>query len=78
MKRKKEDEDSVMIFPSIHRFNGKTKEFMAHVNSESSLKAYGRLLKELGCKPSELSEKLRARVWKGKNPRDIMDEAEQD
>ncbi len=71
----KKDEDSVVIFPTLHQFNGKTKEFMKAVNSPSSIKAYSKLLAELKCKPSELPEKLRLRVWKGKSPREILEEA---
>jgi len=65
-----------LIFPTIHEFNGKTKEFMKLVNAPSSKKAYETLLKELKCPPSEVGSKLRDRVWKGKTPRDILGELE--
>ncbi len=74
---KNEDEDTI-IFPTIHKFNGNTKQFMKIVNSESNAKAYEKMVKELGCKPQELAEKLRHRAWKGKSPSDILAEAAKD
>ena len=78
MSGREEEDDSTFVFPSVHKFNGKTKEFMARMNSESTIKAYEKLLKKLDCKPSEFSSKLRDRVWKGKSPHDILAEAEKD
>ena len=63
-----------LIFPTIHEFNGKTKEFMKLVNNPSTKKAYESLLKDLKCPPSEVGGKLRDRTWKGKTPRDILGE----
>lgn len=71
MGRRKEE---ALIFPTIHEFNGKTKDFMKLVNNPSSKKAYAELLKELKCTPSELSSRLREKAWRGKAPRDIMEE----
>ena len=62
------------VFPTMHQFNGKTKELMRVINSPSTIKAYKELLKELKCEPSEVGAKLRARAWKGKSPRDILEE----
>lgn len=67
-----------LIFPTIHEFNGKTKDFMKAVNNPSAKKAYTELLKELKCRPSEVGARLRERTWKGKEPRDILEELEKD
>ena len=72
MGKKKESEAAV--FPTMHTFNGKTKELMRLINSPSSIKAYKELLKELKCAPPDVGNKLRERVWKGKSPRDILEE----
>ena len=69
-----EKKSETLIFPTIHEFNGKTKEFMKLVNTPSTKKAYEKLLKDLKCAPSEVGHNLRSRVWKGKNPRDILGE----
>ena len=65
------------VFPTMHEFNGKTKELMRLINSPSTIKAYKELLKELRCEPSEVGRKLRERVWKGKSPRDILEELDE-
>ena len=74
MARRKE---APLIFPTIHEFNGKTKDFMKLVNTPSAKKAYAELLKELKCKPSEVSARLREKVWKGKAPGDILEELDE-
>ncbi len=73
-----EKDEEVLVFPTIHRFNGKTRDLMKLLNTPSAKKAYAELLKELKCKPSEVGEKLRERAWKGKAPRDILEELETD
>ena len=70
----KRREGEAAVFPTVHQFNGKTKELMRLINSPSTVKAYKELLKELKCEPSEVGAKLRERVWKGKSPRDILEE----
>ncbi len=75
---KEAQDDNVVLIPTLHRFNGSTKKFMQLVNDPKMADGYAKLLKELGCKPAEVSEKLRSRAWKGKTVHDIFREAAQD
>ncbi len=70
--------EEALIFPTMHEFNGKTKEFMKLINNDNSIKAYKELLKDLKCKPSEVGQKLREKTWKGKGPRGILEELDAD
>ena len=74
MKGKREGE--TIVIPTVYNFNGKTKELEKALNDPSMIKAYSLLLKKMGGKPSEMADTLRDRVWKGKNPRDILAELE--
>jgi hypothetical protein len=71
-----EDRTHTHVF--IQLINGKAKELMRLINSPSSIKAYMELLKELKCTLPEVGNKLRERVWKGKSPRDILEELDAD
>jgi len=65
-----------IVIPTVYNFNGKTKELEKALNDPSMIKAYSLLLKKMGGKPSEMAERLRDRVWKGKSPHDILAELE--
>lgn len=52
----------------------KSREFAKLMKDPKMIKAYRQLLKELKCEPSEVARKLREKVWKGKSPREILEE----
>lgn len=54
----------------------KSKEFMKLIKDPRMARAYLQLLKELKCEPSEVAKKLREKVWKGKNSKEVLEELE--
>lgn len=57
-------------------FGKKGREWLECQDSKEANKAYRQLLKELKCRPSEVARKLREKVWKGKSPKEILEESE--
>lgn len=68
---KREDKE-VLVLQAVHKFSRKTKQYMKIAESSSNVKAYRLLLRRLDCNPPKLAEKLRNRVWRGKNPSGVL------